>query len=136
MREVNVYHLRTQDTEKVVGGKTIKVGGQPYATVAIEINKDGTVNRGVAICSAKDVFIKKVGTKKALGRLESAKLKKSSVCAIASFLSTQKRILKKIGGEAKYTKTTFNYLGEYHALPTLDELDIFKSDFEYRCDKH
>jgi hypothetical protein len=130
MSKINVYHLRTVDTEKMISNKgVIKVGGRPYATVAIEINEDGTVNRGVSICSAKDAFVKKVGTKKAIGRLESAKMRKGNVCAIESFDSTQKRILKKIGGEARFTNTSFEYLGSYRVAPTADELEIFKSDF-------
>lgn len=131
MSKVNVYHLRTMDSEKTVANKgVIKVGGRPYATVAIEINEDGTVNRGVAICSAKDAFVKKVGTKKAIGRLESAKMRKGNVCEIQSFASTERRILKKIGGEAKFTDTNFEHLGSYHVTPTKDELEIFKSDFK------
>lgn len=130
MSKVNVYHLRTKDSEMTTSNKgVVKVGGRPYATVAIEINEDGTVNRGVAICSAKDAFVKKVGTKKAMGRLESAKMRKGNVCAIESFGSTEKRILKKIGGEARFANTSFEHLGSYHVAPTKDELEIFKSDF-------
>lgn len=131
MSKVNVYHLRTVETEKEIKGKgTIKVGGRPYATVAIEINDDGTVNRGVAICSAKDAFVKKVGTQKAVGRLQSAKMRKDNIRYIESFESTQKRILKKIGGVAKFTETNFEYLGSYHGKPTKDELELFKDDFK------
>lgn len=133
MSKVNVYHLRTVATVKEVVKdnvvKKINIGSKPYATVAIEINEDGTVNRGVSICSTKDAFVKSVGTKKAIGRLESAKKRKGNIRAIESFKGTQKNILKKLGGEARFTNTSFEYLGSYHAIPTADELEMFKSDF-------
>ena len=130
MNKMNVYHLRTVETDKIVDGQRIKVGGRPYATVAIEINDDKTVNRGIAICSARDAFVKKIGVKKAIGRLTSAKEKSANVCPIYSFDSTQKRILKKIGGTAKFANTSsFTHLGAYHVAPTEDELKLFQSDF-------
>ena len=113
-KKINVYHLRTVDTEKTVNDKVVRVGGRPYATVAIEINEDGTVNRGVSICSAKDAFVKKVGVNK----------------AIESFDGTQKRILKKIGGKARFVHTNFNHLGAYRVAPTADEVEIFKNEFK------
>ena len=131
MSKINVYHLRTKDTETVTKNNgTLKVGGRPYATVAIEINDDGTVNRGVSICSAKDAFVKKVGTRKAVGRLESAKMRNANVCPIGCFKSTERRILKKIGGVPRFN-TCFDYLGSYRVKPTVEELEMFKSDFEH-----
>ena len=114
----------------MVGNEYVRpLGANKQFVTIIGINEDGTVNRGVAICSAKDAFVKKVGTKKAMGRLESAKMRKGNVCAIESFGSTEKRILKKIGGEARFANTSFEHLGSYHVAPTKDELEIFKSDF-------
>ena len=129
-KKINVYHLRTVDTEKTVNDKVVRVGGRPYATVAIEINEDGTVNRGVSICSAKDAFVKKVGVNKAIGRLESAKKHQKNILAIESFDGTQKRILKKIGGKARFVHTNFNHLGAYRVAPTADEVEIFKNEFK------
>lgn len=130
-KKINVYHLRTVDTKKEIGERgCVKVGGRPYATVAIEINEDGTVNRGVSICSAKDGFIKKVGTQKAVGRLMSAKKAQSNILPMLSFESTQRRLLKKLGKlEPRFKNTCFEYLGGFHVMPTKDEIEMFKSDF-------
>lgn len=130
MSKVNVYHLRTKKIEKTVDGKVIQVGCKPYGTVAIEVNDDGTVNRGVAICSKRDAFVKKVGTMKAIGRLESAKKRKSNVREIPSFSSTERQILKEIGGEAEFANNNFKFLGSYHVAPTKNELELFKNHFK------
>ena len=132
---MNLYHLRTLDTTATVTKdnttSVIKVGGRPYATVAFEINKDGTVNRGVSICSEKDEFIKKVGINKAIGRLESAKKAKHNILPILSFERKQKKILKKFASDTQFKNTKFDFLGFFNAPPTIDELNLFKDEFEY-----
>lgn len=126
MGKINVYHLRSVDVMK----GDVKVGGTPYATVALEINDDGTVNRGVSICSAKDSFVKKVGTQKAIGRMMSAKKAKNNILPLNSFESTQRRLLKKMGNlKARFENTNFDFLGAYRVAPTADEIKMFKGDF-------
>ena len=58
------YYLRKDDTK------------QPFACVAISKNEDGTVNRGISICSKDEPFKRGKARDKALGRLAKAVEKK------------------------------------------------------------
>jgi len=49
---------------------------QPYACIAINQNDDGTVDRGISICSSEDQFDKKLARSKSRGRLLHAAYKK------------------------------------------------------------
>ena len=50
-KDLVFYYLRKSDGEQV----------HPYGVVAVRMNCDGTVNRGISICSPNDEFRKQVG---------------------------------------------------------------------------
>lgn len=50
---VHYYYLRARNEKD----KTVK-SGVPYGVVAVRANEDGTVNRGISICSTRDIFKK------------------------------------------------------------------------------
>lgn len=56
----------------VRNGKSKKSVGTPYAVVAVRENDDGTVNRGVSMCSPLDTFKKVIGRGIAMQRLIKA----------------------------------------------------------------
>lgn len=129
MKKINFYHLRTKPVFKEINGKTIKDGGHPFATVAIEFNGDGTVNRGVSICSIDDQFVKRVGSQKALGRLMSAKKRNENIMEIESFVKNQNKIMKKYGADGvMFPNTNFKYLGMVNDMPTEDEKVLFADE--------
>lgn len=64
------YYLRKENPKD----KTAK-RGIPYGVVAIRMNEDHTVNRGMAVCSNRDVFNKEYGRKLAFSRLRAAELR-------------------------------------------------------------
>lgn len=66
MNEVIFYYLRDNELNKK--DKCAKKG-QPFGVVAMRLNEDGTINRGVSICSPCDKFDKKAGRGIALKRL-------------------------------------------------------------------
>lgn len=139
-KKINVYHLRSAsfDKEIVKNGekRVIKVGGTPYATVAVTFNEDGTVNRGVSICSPHDPFVRSVGSAKAIGRLKKAAKTESDVYPINGFKKLESKILKKIGSSAK-DEVSFDMLGYYHSEPNELEKSIFKSELgiETACER-
>lgn len=63
--KVQYYYLRMENSN--YGEK-----GKPFGVVAIKENSDGTVNRGVSICSSADSFNKRAGRGIALKRLMQA----------------------------------------------------------------
>ena len=130
-KEINVYHLRTASFNKEIvkkgERKTVKMGGTPYATVAVSFNTDGTVNRGVSICSPHDPFVRSVGTAKAIGRLKMAIKRQQNVCPISGYKRLEGKILKRIGGTVK-DNVSFDMLGYYKVQPNEVEKSIFKSE--------
>jgi len=60
------YYIRRDDTK------------QPIACVAFNENDDGTVNRGISICSTREIFSKNKARNKAVGRLVSATTRKTN----------------------------------------------------------
>lgn len=68
---VHYYYLRARNEKD----KTVK-SGVPYGVVAVRANEDGTVNRGISICSTRDIFKKKTGRGIALSRLLNAEKNK------------------------------------------------------------
>lgn len=70
---IEFYYLR-----KNLGDHNTKKG-HPVGVVAIRNNGDGTVNRGVAICSVKDNFNKKIGRGLAFQRLKLAEKMEKSI---------------------------------------------------------
>lgn len=132
---LHVYHLKTQKVnvhyknEEANLDKRVTYPSIPYATVAIEFNEDGTVNRGISICSPNDAFVKKEGVNKAVGRLNAAKKHESNIFPIPAYNKIEKKILKKYKSTPKY-KTNFKFLGYFKDQPTDVELEIFKEDIK------
>ena len=70
------YYLR--DNTLNINDKMAKKG-KPFGVVAIRENEDGTVNRGVSICSPGDKFNKVAGKGVAFKRLVEAENKKENI---------------------------------------------------------
>ena len=66
MKEVFYYYLRDEQQKA-------------YGCVAINENDDGTINRGVSLCSHGDVFVKRCARNIAFQRLQEAMKKKKSI---------------------------------------------------------
>ena len=77
MNDVIFYYLRDNELNKK--DKCAKKG-QPFGVVAMRINEDGTINRGVSICSPQDNFNRIAGKGIAIKRLMEAENKKNSKC--------------------------------------------------------
>lgn len=135
----HVYHLKTLPVvmnlkKKDSEDKKFHSYSKPYATVAIEINEDGTVNRGISICSPKDQFVKKEGCNKAIGRLMAAKVHEQNISPIVAFKKMEKKILRHYKdilnpAQPKY-KVDFKFLGYYRDEPLEAEKTIFKEEFK------
>ena len=107
------YYLR--DNELNVNDK--KAGkGAPFGVVAVRENEDGTVNRGVSICSPSDRYNKKAGRGIAMKRLMEAE---SNQCSFP-FDSYRGESNKK-----KITNFPFAYKAEYHTTITKAEHRMF-----------
>ena len=135
-KEINVYHLRTMAVDKIVtkngASKTIKVGGVPYATVAVTFNADGTVNRGVSICSPHDAFVRSMGVTKAIGRMKKAEHQNAHVCPILGYKHLEQKIMKSLasknGSATPRDEVHFEHLGYFHDEPNEVEKRIFKTE--------
>ena len=75
MNEVIFYYLRDNELNKK--DKCAKKG-QPFGVVAMRLNEDGTINRGVSICSPCDKYNKKAGRGIAVKRLMECEERKES----------------------------------------------------------
>lgn len=131
-KEVNVYHLRTVASDRMVmkngTNQKIRVGGVPYATVAISINDDGTINRGISICSPHDAFVRSTGVAKAIGRMRKAEHQKENVYPILGFKRLEKKIMKRLGRSTPRDDVKFEHLGYFHVEPNEVEKRIFKQE--------
>lgn len=78
-------------------------GMHPYITVCLHKNADGTVNRGVAICSDKDNFCRAKGKSIARNRLVSAEMLGLNICP----------------SDGRYNG--FEFFGELNVIPTKEE---------------
>jgi hypothetical protein len=74
--DVIFYYLRNSELNK---NDTTAKRGVPIGVVAVRENEDGTVNRGVSICSPCDRYNKKAGRGIAFKRLLEAEAKKMSI---------------------------------------------------------
>ena len=74
--EVMFYYLRDESLN--ANDKRAKKGS-PFGVVAIRENADGTVNRGISICSPGDKYNKVAGRGLALKRLIEAETKKENI---------------------------------------------------------
>lgn len=106
MKNVEVYYLR----------KSYKGQEVPYAVVAVEMNEDKTVNRGIAVCSNKDYFVKSKGRGIALNRLEAMKK------------NTDKKFVidKYVGKNKSMPEIPFEKLGYLNDEPTEFEKRMFR----------
>jgi hypothetical protein len=94
----------------------------PIVTVASTWNpEDGTVNRGVAICSVHDCPSKAEGRKLALKRLRIAHNRKQSCLPINW---NTENIIMSGAGETEFRNWEFKV--QYHVQPEPIELRVFK----------
>lgn len=75
----------------------------PYITVCISKNPDGTINRGVAICSVKDNFERAKGKSIAYNRITAALQTGMNICP----------------SDGRYAG--FKFFGELNCTPTAEE---------------
>ena len=76
MNDVMYYYLRDRKlNEKDKKAKK----GQPFGVVAMRLNEDGTINRGVSVCSPRDRYDKKAGRGIAYKRLIDAEEYEKSI---------------------------------------------------------
>lgn len=135
-KEVNVYHLRTVASDRMVKkngmDRKIRVGGIPYATVAVTFNDDGTINRGISICSPHDAFVRSTGVAKAVGRMRKAQHQKENVYPILGFKRLERKIMKHLGWASPRDNVKFEHLGYFHVEPNEVEKRIFKQEIAER----
>lgn len=112
MKEVEVYYLR--GILMTENGVTENV---PYATVAVKWNGDGTVTRGVSICSTKDKFVKVEGRKRAIARMNAAEKAKRDLFIMNKYQGVKEKKLM--------PDVVFDRLGFYRAKPTKMEHRMF-----------
>ena len=65
------YYLR----EKTVDGRR----GNMFGCVVVDMNEDGTVNRGVSVCASRDKFDKTIALNIATGRFNKAVATRQSI---------------------------------------------------------
>ena len=93
MSEPHFYYIRKERNNQI----------HPYITVCVFKNADGTVNRGVAVCSVKDNFDREKGKAIAYNRVISAQKNGYSICP----------------SDGRYAG--FEFFGELNATPTKEE---------------
>lgn len=112
--DVMYYYLRT---ETKINGKVCRT---PYGTVALRRNEDGTVNRGISMCSTKDNFCRKTGRKIAFSNLMKVENKEVNIER------------KPYCGHPLFANMPFEpglgnvFSGYYHCEPTSLEIEILK----------
>jgi hypothetical protein len=116
MKKVEIYYLRNNVKMNTCKGE--KEMNVPFATVAVEINDDNTVNRGVAICSDLDNFNKKKGRNLAMARLEYAKNNKSCFFGIKDYRGKKEK--------SKCPEVPFHCLASYKDMPNEHEKKLFE----------
>lgn len=85
--DVMFYYLRGEVPQNDKSAKK----GVPIGCVAIRLNEDGTVNRGVAVCSPRDRYNKDAGRGIALSRLLNAENQQNSGENFGEYSLTGKR---------------------------------------------
>ena len=111
--DVMFYYLR--DENKNQNDKSAKKG-VPFGVVAVRENENGTVNRGVSICSPSDRYNKKAGRGIALKRLIEAETKCRSI-PFGNYNGTDDK--------KKITHLPFNYKSDFNAEITKSEYRMF-----------
>lgn len=84
------YYLRKNGTD----GKR----GEMFGAVVVTMNDDGTVNRGVSVCSPKDRFNKKIAVNIALGRLRKA-IETQSNIPMGTYRGKTEKIINRVYGK-------------------------------------
>ena len=111
--DVIFYYLRNSELNK---NDTTAKKGVPIGVVAVRENEDGTVNRGVSVCSIHDRYDKNAGRGIALQRLLAAETNCRSV-PFAKFTGDEdKKTMKNI---------PFDYKSDFHAEITPQEYRMF-----------
>jgi len=90
--------------------------GDMYGAVVVSMNEDGTVNRGVSICSSKDRFDKTIAVNIARGRYRKVLEKKESI-PMKEYLGKKEKINFKYYGRVN--------AGDYGATPNEVEKRMF-----------
>lgn len=85
--DVMFYYLRSGIPANDKNAKR----GVPFGVVAVRLNEDGTVNRGVAVCSPIDKYNKDAGRGIALSRLLNAEEKETSLNVFEKYSKTGNR---------------------------------------------
>ena len=107
--DLGFYYLKRSE------GKQIK----PYGVVAVRMNCDGTVNRGISICSPNDEFRKKVGRGIAYSRLIKAETACHNVGKFEVYNGTDDKKLIRL------EDIPFEYHGEFNQKPSETEYRMF-----------
>ncbi len=95
----------------------------PYGTVCIKKNDDGTVNRGIAICSTSDNFNKKIGREISFARMNKAICKKITCDNFMDYYYFGNSYTSKFP-IVSYLGDNFKYKCYYHVEPTKKEYRI------------
>lgn len=108
------YYLRKENPKD----KTAK-RGIPYGVVAIRMNEDNTVNRGMAVCSSRDTFDKEYGRKLAFSRLRAAEYRGDhlKLSGIGCYFGRNQ--------QCPVDKAPFAYIGMFRARAKEHELRMF-----------
>ncbi|MBR4316808.1 MAG: hypothetical protein IKP65_07610 [Alphaproteobacteria bacterium] len=84
---VHYYYLREMHENDKQAPK-----GHPFGVIAVKNNGDGTVNRGIAICSPTDYFDKRKGRGLALQRLLKAEREQKSSEAFSCYTGNKDKM--------------------------------------------
>lgn len=108
--KVMFYYLREEKKSNDNGR------GRPFGVVAVRENADGTVNRGVSMCSPSDKYNKRAGRGIALKRLLEADM----ICRSVPFAN-----YRGVDAKKKITHFPFDYKIDFNAKITDSEYRMF-----------
>lgn len=115
------------DGVEVYYGRVKKVGSVgelmtlPVVTVVVRLNEDGTVNRGISVCSVDECPSKQIGKTLAMKRLVATEKAKMNIQPINSGFSRVRS-----GEDYPEDFPQFNFKGEYHAEINQIERELFE----------
>lgn len=93
------------------------------------MNPDGTVNRGISICSPQDEFRKKIGRGIAYSRLLEAETVCHNVRKFKEYQGIDSKQLIRLGN------IPFEYAGEFNQVPSESEYRMFHKPGEFENEK-
>lgn len=96
----------------------------PFGVVAVRMNLDGTVNRGISICSPNDEFKKKIGRGIAYSRLIEAETACHNVRKFKDYQGEDDKQLIRV------SEIPFEYAGEFNQVPSESEYRMFNKPGE------